>query len=139
MGGDPKPHRQQRGSGSASSDSVQIGTSGWNYKHWANGRFYPPRLATKKWLDYYSRNFHTVEVNNSFYHIPSAETLAKWSKTVPPAFTFALKIWRGITHYRKLHDCREFIERFFAFAGDLPTAQRAPLLLQLPPNVTVNL
>jgi uncharacterized protein YecE (DUF72 family) len=119
--------------------NVQIGTSGWNYKHWAGGRFYPPRLAASRWLEFFSRRFHTVEVNNSFYNVPSAESMKKWSRTVPAGFTFALKMWRGITHYRKLHHSRDLIERFFAFAGELPVAQRAPLLVQLPPHFTVNL
>lgn len=118
---------------------AHIGTSGWNYKHWAGGRFYPPRLPATRWLEHFSRVYSTVEVNSSFYNIPSAESVARWSRTVPEGFTFALKIWKGITHYRKLHDCREFLERFFASARVLPVAQRAPLLLQLPPHLTINL
>src|SRR5437870_5677979 len=55
--------------------SVFVGTSGWNYKHWANGRFYPQGLAQKHWLSFYAERFGTVEINNTFYRLPSPETL----------------------------------------------------------------
>jgi uncharacterized protein YecE (DUF72 family) len=113
---------------------IYIGTSGWNYRHWANGRFYPPKLATRRWLAFYTTRYNTVEVNSSFYRIPTPESMRTWVETAPPGFRFALKIWRGITHYRKLLDCRDLLERYFAFAGGLEPAHRAPLLLQLPPN-----
>ncbi len=115
-----------------------VGTSGWNYKHWANGRFYPPRLSQRKWLAFYATHYDTVEVNNSFYRIPSEASARSWCETVPPGFVFAMKIWRGITHYRKLTACEDLLERFFAFAGAMPPGCRGPLLLQLPPNMARN-
>ena len=115
-----------------------IGTSGWNYKHWGNGRFYPPRLSQRKWLTFYATRYDTVEVNNSFYRIPSEASARSWCDAAPPGFLFALKIWRGITHYRKLVACEDLLERFFAFAGAMPPTCRGPLLLQLPPNMGRN-
>ena len=61
--------------------SVFVGTSGWNYKHWANGRFYPQGLAQKHWLSFYAERFGTVEINNTFYRLPSPETFAGWAKS----------------------------------------------------------
>jgi uncharacterized protein YecE (DUF72 family) len=116
-----------------------IGCSGWNYKHWAAGRFYPKGLAQRKWLEYYGANFNTVEINNSFYRIPLPDTMTKWADTVPPAFRFAVKIWRGISHYRKLSDIGEFLRHFLDFADRLAPPRRGPLLLQLPPNMGKNL
>lgn len=118
--------------------TCHVGTSGWNYKHWSGGRFYPPRLAARNWLAFYATHFDTVEVNNSFYRIPSAESVASWAATVPAHFTFAMKIWRGITHYRKLVNCEEFLDRFFAAANALNPPRRGPLLLQLPPSLGID-
>jgi uncharacterized protein YecE (DUF72 family) len=61
--------------------------------------------------------------------------MSKWADAVPSDFKFALKLWRGITHYRKLTNTAEFLERFFAFANALGASQRGPLLVQLPPNL----
>lgn len=113
---------------------VYIGTSGWNYRHWANGRFYPSKLPTRRWLEFYATRYNTVEVNSSFYRIPTAASMRAWADTTPPGFRFALKIWRGITHYRKLLDCRDLLEQYFAVIGTLEAWLRAPLLLQLPPH-----
>lgn len=119
--------------------ACHIGTSGWNYKHWTGGRFYPPKLAPRKWLAYYADRYDTVEINNSFYRVPKPETMAAWAAAVPKGFLFATKIWRGITHYRKLKECSDLLEKFFAFANQLGAEHRAPLLLQLPPNLAKNL
>lgn len=112
---------------------VYIGTSGWNYKHWRE-LIYPPKLATTKWLAYVAERFETVEVNTSFYRIPKRETVESWVQNTPPHFKFALKIWRGITHYRKLKNSAQFSSNFLDVAEALPPSHRAPLLLQLPPN-----
>lgn len=80
---------------------AHVGTSGWNYKHWRN-LIYPERMPQKRWLDFIAENLDTVEVNTSFYRIPKRETVAAWQAATPEHFLFALKLWRGITHYRKL-------------------------------------
>lgn len=110
-----------------------IGTSGWNYKHWRE-IFYPKGVKTALWLNYFSARHETVEINTSFYRIPRAESVAAWPAQAPPGFTFAAKLWRGITHYKKLIDCRPYLENFFEVLNVLPPERRAPLLIQLPPG-----
>jgi uncharacterized protein YecE (DUF72 family) len=110
-----------------------IGTSGWNYKHWRN-LIYPAKFAQKNWLGFIAERFDTVEVNTSFYRIPKRETIAAWQEATPKHFRFALKVWRGITHYRKLKNAADLTSRFLDVAEALEPSRRAPLLLQLPPN-----
>jgi uncharacterized protein YecE (DUF72 family) len=110
-----------------------IGTSGWNYKHWRN-LIYPERTPQKRWLDFMVGNFDTVEVNTSFYRIPKKETVAAWAQATPEHFRFALKLWRGITHYKKLTNSDTFTGNFLEVAQQLPPHRRGPLLIQLPPN-----
>jgi uncharacterized protein YecE (DUF72 family) len=115
-----------------------VGTSGWNYKHWRN-LIYPPKFAQKRWLGFTAERFDTVEVNTSFYRIPKSETVAAWQETTPPHFKFALKLWRGITHYKKLLHAAEFTRRFLDVIDTLEPARRAPLLIQLPPNQGIDI
>ena len=110
-----------------------IGTSGWNYSHW-RGIYYPGGLRSADWLGYYARLFDTVELNNSFYRIPAPRLMREWQAHTPARFRFAVKVWRGITHYRKLKNCREYIRSFLAAAEQLEGRRRGPLLIQLPPN-----
>jgi uncharacterized protein YecE (DUF72 family) len=110
-----------------------VGTSGWNYKHWRN-LIYPPKFAQKRWLGFMVERFDTVEVNTSFYRIPTQETIAAWQDATPEHFKFAMKLWRGITHYKKLVAAAEFSRRFLDVIDVLEPARRAPLLIQLPPN-----
>jgi uncharacterized protein YecE (DUF72 family) len=111
--------------------TISVGTSGWNYRHWRDV-VYPHGLPASRWLNYLATVFDTAEVNYSFYRIPSPETVERWSAQVPADFRFAVKLWKGITHFKKLRDCRRFLEPFFAAAQMLPAAQRGPLLVQLP-------
>lgn len=117
--------------------TVCIGTSGWNYSHWKE-RFYPKGVKQADWLPYFARHFETAEVNNSFYRIPKRETIAQWSAQAPRRFRFAIKLWRGITHFKKLKNAREPLQNFFDVVGVLPSRQRGPLLVQLPPNQKVD-
>ncbi len=112
--------------------SIRIGTSGWHYKHWL-GRFYPEKLPASKMLDFYIRHFDTVELNNSFYRLPSPEALRVWHDTTPPDFLFAVKGSRFLTHMKKLKDPSEGIRRFFERA-DILAEKVGPVLFQLPPN-----
>lgn len=113
--------------------SARIGTSGWIYKHWRN-RFYPQELKQADWFDYYASHFDTVEINYSFYRIPSASAVEAWSRRAPEGFLFALKLWRGITHYRKLKNTGEYLRNYFEVVNRLPVEHRGPLLVQLPPS-----
>jgi uncharacterized protein YecE (DUF72 family) len=110
-----------------------IGTSGWHYDHW-RGRFYPDKLGRSEWLDYYARHFRTVELNNTFYRLPSESTFASWYSKSIPNFIFAVKVSRFITHVKRLKDCGEPLTTFLDRAGILKE-KLGPLLYQLPPGM----
>jgi uncharacterized protein YecE (DUF72 family) len=110
-----------------------IGTSGWSYKHWRQV-VYPNRLAPANWLRFIETKFNTVEVNSSFYRLPQPGVVAAWAESAPAGFEFALKMWRGITHYNKLKNAAKNLARFLEVAEALPPHRRAPMLIQLPPN-----
>ncbi len=114
------------------SATVHIGTSGWHYKQWI-GDFYPPRFAPAKMLAWYAREFHTVEINNSFYRLPEEKTFKDWAKTVPSGFLFAVKASRFLTHIKRLKDAEEPINLFFSRARHLGS-HLGPVLFQLPPK-----
>lgn len=110
-----------------------IGTSGFSYKHWGNGVFYPPRLPQSKYLSYYAGHFNTVELNVTFYRLPSPETFARWAAVTPPSFTFAIKGSRLITHVKRLADCKEPLKAFFEAL--LPLREKLKVILwQFPPG-----
>jgi uncharacterized protein YecE (DUF72 family) len=115
-----------------------VGTSGWNYKHW-RGDIYEKGFPQKRWLERIAETFNSVEVNTSFYRIPKRETVESWVEATPSEFLFALKLWRGITHYRKLVNAGDLTERFLKSADAVPRRRRAPVLIQLPPNQKPNL
>src|ERR1700753_665490 len=100
------------------SATVHIGTSGWQYKQWI-GDFYPPRFAPAKMLAWYAREFHTVEINNSFYRLPGEKTFKNWASTVPAGFLFAVKASRFLTHIKRLKDAEGPINLFFSRARHL--------------------
>jgi uncharacterized protein YecE (DUF72 family) len=110
----------------------RVGCSGWNYKTW-RGRFYPPGLASKDWLAYYTSIFDTVEINNTFYRLPEAETFACWKRQTPRQFLVAVKASRFLTHIKRLKDPDEPIQRLFSRAKALGP-RLGPVLYQLPPN-----
>lgn len=116
--------------------TVRIGCSGWTYRHW-RGVFYPEKLAQKRWFAHYAATFGTVELNTSFYHLPKAETFAKWRDQAPPGFRYAVKAPRFITHMKKLKDCEEPVEEFLRRARNLGGAI-GPILYQLPPRWAFN-
>lgn len=109
-----------------------IGTSGWSYGHWRE-RFYPAGVAQRNWLEYYAAQFDTVEINASFYYLPSSATFAAWHERVPDSFLFAVKAPRQITHWRRLRNSEEALEVFFDRAGKLEE-KLGPILFQLPPR-----
>ncbi len=113
-----------------------VGTSGWIYPHW-KGVFYPLGLSTREWLKFYSSHFHTVEVNNSFYRLPSEETFRKWSQITPPDFLFSVKASRFITHVKKLKVDYKPVELFIERAK-LLGPKLGPILFQLPPDWSCN-
>jgi uncharacterized protein YecE (DUF72 family) len=110
---------------------LRIGTSGWTYEHWKN-IFYPPRYPQAKWLDYYTRHFDTVEINATFYRIPTSAITQNWLEKTPPSFGFAVKISRLITHVHKLNNCKPILEWFFTELAPLKSKTLA-YLFQFPP------
>ena len=116
---------------------VHIGTSGWHYKHWLDDVFYPSGTKSAQMFGFYSQYFDTVEINNSFYHLPSAKTFDNWRDDSPPNFLFSVKASRFITHMKKLKDPKPSSEKFFAVADRLGK-KLGPILFQLPPRWKVN-
>jgi len=116
-------------------NQIRIGCSGWNYDHWRNGVFYPPRFPTRLWLDYYARRFDTVEVNATFYRLPKREVVANWVETSPSGFLFAVKMSRYITHLKRLLDLDAGVRRFYERIEPLVRSPKlGPVLWQLPGN-----
>lgn len=116
---------------------VRIGTSGYNYPEW-KGRFYPAGLPAAKMLPFYADVFSTVEVNYTFYRMPTPKIVAGWAAQVPETFTFTLKAPRRITHDRRLGDIAEPLRAFCDAAAGLGP-RLGCLLFQLPPNFKVDL
>jgi uncharacterized protein YecE (DUF72 family) len=117
--------------------TVRIGCSGWIYRHWRE-LFYPKGMAQHRWFAHYAETFSTVELNTSFYHLPKAETFAKWRDQAPAGFRYAVKAPRFITHMKKLINCSEPVEEFLRRARGLGETI-GPILYQLPPRWSVNL
>jgi uncharacterized protein YecE (DUF72 family) len=115
-----------------------IGTSGWNYKHWWGGEFYPKELKPTQWLSYFIREFDTVEINNSFYRLPSNEAFENWHRQATPHFVFALKASRFLTHIKRLRDPEKPLDLFFSRAQHLEE-HFGPVLFQLPPQMKADL
>jgi uncharacterized protein YecE (DUF72 family) len=116
---------------------ILIGTSGYNYPHWWNGVFYPFDLPQRKWLEYYTGYFETVELNVSFYRLPKKEVFESWYKRTPKKFSFAVKGSRFITHMKRLKDCREPLSLFLDHASPLKE-KLGVVLWQLPPRFRFN-
>src|SRR5213594_1283558 len=115
-----------------------IGTSGWNYKHWSQGVFYPKDLKPSEWLKYFVGYFDTVEINNSFYRLPSEAVFQSWRTRVPHHFVFAVKASRFITHIKRLKDPAEPLALFFSRVKYLKE-RLGPILFQLPPLFRLDL
>ena len=116
---------------------LRVGCSGWNYKSW-KGRFYPADLPASRWLQHYLTVFDTVEVNNTFYRLPEAETFAGWREQTPASFVMAVKASRFLTHMKRLREPEEPLERLFSRAAELGT-RLGPVLYQLPGNFSIDL
>lgn len=111
---------------------IWIGTSGWMYADW-RARFYPAGLPQRDWLPHFAARFPTVELNNSFYRLPSAETFRTWRGRAPDGFLFAVKASRFITHAKRLRDTAAPLTLLWERARELGPAL-GPVLFQLPPH-----
>lgn len=116
--------------------NIRIGTSGFHYKHWV-GPFYPPKTPPGKMLEYYIQHLDTLELNNSFYRLPTIEAFESWRNSTPEGFVFAVKASRFITHNKKLKDPENAIDNLLPRAEHL-RKKLGPILFQLPPKWKVN-
>jgi uncharacterized protein YecE (DUF72 family) len=107
-----------------------IGTSGWHYDDW-RGIFYPDKLPKSGWLEFYAGHFNTLELNNSFYHLPTENAFKNWYAATPPGFVFAVKASRYITHIKRLKECTDALTNFMSRAR-LLKEKLGPVLYQLP-------
>jgi uncharacterized protein YecE (DUF72 family) len=115
---------------------IHIGTSGWHYPHW-RGPFYPEKLPTSKMLEFYAGHFDTVELNNTFYRLPTETAVHEWRTSTPTQFEFAAKGSRFLTHMKKLKDPAPGIEKYFDRIRGLGK-KLGPIVWQLPPQWEVN-
>lgn len=113
--------------------TVHIGTSGYSYGAW-KGSFYPEDLPSSAMLRFYAERLPTVEINNTFYKMPSEKVLAGWAGEVPASFRFALKASQKITHILRLKPESSETLTYFARAAQSLGEKLGPLLFQLPPN-----
>ena len=109
---------------------IYVGTSGYGYKEW-KGKFYPEKISPQEMLGFYSEHFNAVEINNTFYHMPTEGVLASWAEQVPDDFVFALKAPQVITHIKRLRNVGEETDYLF---NTLPILGRklGPVLFQFP-------
>jgi uncharacterized protein YecE (DUF72 family) len=123
-----------------SSHRIRVGCSGWNYAHWRNGVFYPPRCAPRNWLRFYAKHFDTVEINMTFYRLPKAPVVARWVEETPAGFTFAVKVSRYVTHIKRLLDVPQHLPLLYERIQPLLASPKlGPLLWQLPPTFPADL
>lgn len=109
-----------------------VGTSGWQYADWRGG-FYPKELPHTAWLSFYAERFDTVEVNATFYRMPTTETVDRWRLAVPRDLTFAFKASRYLTHLRRLRDPEDPVATIVDRVNHLGD-RAGPVLVQLPPR-----
>lgn len=119
-----------------SQGTLRIGTSGYEYPHWS-GVFYPPDLRRNAWFGHYAERFDTVEINNTFYGLPKAETFDAWRRRAPAGFCYVLKFSRYGTHVKRLKDPAGPVGNFLERARRLGPLL-GPILVQLPPRWRVN-
>jgi uncharacterized protein YecE (DUF72 family) len=116
---------------------IRIGTSGYHYKHW-RGPFYPAKLPASKMLDFYCKYFDSLELNNSFYRLPTDSAFDGWRNGTPRNFVFAVKASRFLTHNKKLKDPENALHNLLPRAARLGE-KLGPILFQLPPKWKVNI
>lgn len=112
---------------------VRVGTSGYVYEHW-DGLFYPGDMPKSHWFKYYASQFDTVELNATFYHLFKEQTFDKWRDQAPDDFLYAIKLWRWITHRKRLMGIPADLETFLGRVA-LLEEHLGPVLIQLPPGL----
>lgn len=117
--------------------TYRIGTSGWSYTGW-RGRFYPPHCPQAKWLEFYTSQFDTVELNATFYRFFKDDTFEKWYQQVPDNFKYVLKVPSYVTHRKQLLDAKDQIQAF-CHQVDILKQKLGLILLQLSPRTPYEL
>ncbi len=113
---------------------IRVGTSGWAYTAWKPD-FYPQKLASKNFLNYYASQLNAVEVNFTFRRFLTEKMISSWLEQTPPTFHFVVKAHQVLTHIKRLKDLEESLKRFVDSVSPLEQAKRlGPVLFQLPPN-----
>jgi uncharacterized protein YecE (DUF72 family) len=111
---------------------IRVGCSGWNYSDW-RGVLYPKGCPQRRWLERYAEEYETVEVNNTFYRLPSRDGVAAWVQQTPRDFVFAVKSSRYLTHMKRLTDMDRGVKRLLERLEPLlESPKMGPLLWQLP-------
>jgi uncharacterized protein YecE (DUF72 family) len=113
--------------------AVYIGTSGWYYDHW-EGILYPPGLAKAKRFEVYVQDFNSVEINATYYRLPTNSMVAGWYRKAPKGFVYAVKANKEITHNRKLRNVTEALSKFLHIIIPLKD-KLGVILFQLPPSL----
>jgi len=115
------------------SSSIITGCSSFNESRW-KGIFYPEDLPRKLWFDHYCKFFDTYELNASFYKFPTNKGLTAWYNSSPDGFLFSVKMYKGVTHFKKFNDCERLIREFYDACGNNLKEKLACVLFQLPPS-----
>jgi uncharacterized protein YecE (DUF72 family) len=116
---------------------IWIGCSGWNYEHW-RGRFYPAKgFSARQYFEFYAKHFDTVEINNTFYRLPSAKIFKVWESQAPQGFLYSVKANRYLTHVKKLKEAKDSLQLFLKRTR-LLKEHLGPILYQLPPRWNFN-
>jgi uncharacterized protein YecE (DUF72 family) len=110
--------------------SIYIGTSGWSYKSWA-GNFYPSDLSASRQLEFYTTRFPTVEINRTFYRLPTEKTFEEWNRKASPGFLYSIKGSRALTHFKRLRPGAKSLPLLINRSRSLGK-HRGPMLWQLP-------
>jgi uncharacterized protein YecE (DUF72 family) len=125
--------------GTIISGELRVGTSGYAYPFW-KGPFYPEKLPNSEMLRFYGQQFTTVEINNTFYRLPTEKVVEQWAESVAPGFQFAFKMNQRITHIQKLRNSELILKRFLEVVSLLTEGNRlGPILIQLPPTFRADL
>src|SRR5215470_12058836 len=114
---------------------LRIGTSGWSYPTWKPA-FYPDKLPSKRFLEFYSSQLNAVELNATFRRMPTASAIAGWLLATPPDFRFSAKAHQSITHFKRLKNADESMRFFLRSMEPMRESGRlGAILLQVPPNL----
>jgi uncharacterized protein YecE (DUF72 family) len=137
--GQSEPALKSQNASTGLSNRIFVGTSGWAYPSW-KPEFYPQALPQKKFLDYYSTQLNSVEVNYTFRQLPAQSTLANWLAASNAGFRFSFKAPQKLTHILRLKNCSETLDALSRALAPMNAANRMGIVLfQLPPNFKTDL